>query len=99
MTRQRRRAAVREALYVLALLTTAGAAYFGFVLFPSKLRTQELRDQNDAVALEVEELRTSIDGLERDTLALEDDAWVVERALRGRLGYLRQGERVFRPGS
>ena len=98
-TRQRRRAALREALYVLALLSIAGAAYFGFVLFPSKLRTRELQAQHEALARETEALQESIDTLNRDTRALNDDPWVVERALRGRLGYLRPGERVYRPGS
>ncbi len=97
--RQRRRAAIREALYVLAMLSVAGAAYFGFVLFPNKLRTQDLRADHDAVVSDVVDLQESIATLRRDTRAMNDDPWVVERALRGRLGYLRPGERVFRPGS
>ena len=97
--RQRRRAAVREGLYVLAMLSIAGAAYFGFALFPSKLRTQELQAKHDALAKEADELKESIATLRRDTRAMNDDPWVVEHALRGRLGYLRPGERVFRPGS
>ena len=98
-TRQRRRAAVREMLYVLALLSIAGAAYYGFALFPSKLRTQELQAEHDALAKDVDALQDSIATLRRDTRAMSDDPWVVEHALRGRLGYLRAGERVFRPGS
>ena len=94
---QRRRAALQEVAYLAALLLTAGALYSALVLLPSKLKTRELRARRDALAGEVKDLRTSIAGLERDTRALRDDPWSVERALRRRLGYLRPGERVFRP--
>jgi cell division protein FtsB len=96
---RQRRAALREALYLTALLATAGTAYFGFVLLPNKLRTAELAETHATLSKETSELRESIANLRRDTAALHDDPWVVERALRGRLGYLRQGERVFRSGS
>jgi cell division protein FtsB len=95
---RRRRAALREALYLTALLATAGTAYFGFVLLPSKLRTDELEATHQSLTEDVDALRESIASLRRDTAALEGDAWVVERTLRGRLGYLRPGERVFRVG-
>jgi cell division protein FtsB len=97
-TRRRRRAALREAAYVTGLLLSAGAVYFGFILLPSQLQTAELRADHQQMVEEIDELRDSIATLRRDTQALEDDAWVVERALRGRLGYLRPGERVFRAG-
>ena len=95
---RRRRAAIREALYLTALLAAAGTAYFGFVLLPSKLRTHELLATHQTLTEDVEALKGSIAELRRDTSALQEDAWVVERALRGRLGYLRPGERVFRSG-
>ena len=82
--------------YLLGLLATAGSFYFGLVLLPSKLRTEDLQARRDAVQTEVEGLEASIEELKRDTRALEDDPWVVERALRARLGYLRPGERVYR---
>lgn len=94
---QRRRAALREVAYLAALLLAAGALYSALVLLPSKLKTRELRARRDALVSEVEDLRGSIADLERDTLALRDDPWSVERALRRRLGYLRPGERVLRP--
>lgn len=93
----RRRAALREVAYLGALLVAAGALYSGLVLLPSKLKTRDLLQRRDALAREVEGLRGSIDLLRRDTQALHDDAWSVERALRRRLGFLRPGERVFRP--
>lgn len=93
--RLRRRAALREAVYVLALLLSAGCLYTLLVLLPGRLRTDELRAQRDAVAREVSHLEESIKLLERDTAALEHDRWVVERALRKRLGYLRPQERVL----
>ncbi len=96
---RRRRAALREALYLTALLATAGTAYFGFVLLPNKLRTADLAADHKALTKETTDLRDSIADLRRDTAALNDDPWVVERALRGRLGYLRPGERIFRSGS
>ena len=96
---RRRRAALREALYLTALLATAGTAYFGFMLLPSKLRTSEFEATHQALTEDVEALKESITALHHDRAALEEDAWVVERALRGRLGYLRPGERVFRAGS
>ena len=97
--RRRRRAAIREAAYVSALLLSAGLVYFGFVLLPSRLQTAELRADHQKLVEEIDDLRDSIATLRRDTQALEDDPWVVERAIRGRLGYLRPGERVFRSGS
>jgi cell division protein FtsB len=96
---RQRRAALREALYLTALLATAGTAYFGFALLPSKLQTADLEANHQALTQEVGDLRESITELRRETVALHDDPWVVERALRGRLGYLRPGERVFRSGS
>lgn len=92
--RVRRRAALREGMYVLSLLLAAGGLYTLLVLLPGRLRTDELRAHRDAVAAEVSHLEESIKILERDTAALEHDRWVVERALRKRLGYLRPGERV-----
>jgi cell division protein FtsB len=94
---QRRRAALHEVAYLTALLLTAGALYSALVLLPSKLKTRELRARRDALTTEVKDLRGSIADLERDARALRDDPWSVERALRRRLGYLRPGERVFRP--
>jgi cell division protein FtsB len=95
---QRRRAALQEVAYLAALLLAAGALYSALVLVPSKLKTRDLRARRDALAHEVEDVRTSISSLERDARALRDDPWAVERALRRRFGYLRPGERVFRPG-
>lgn len=93
----RRRAALREVAYLGALLVAAAALYSGLVLLPSKLKTRDLLARRDALTREVQGLRGSIDLLRRDTQALHDDAWCVERALRRRLGFLRPGERVFRP--
>ncbi|MCO5169395.1 MAG: septum formation initiator family protein [Planctomycetes bacterium] len=94
---QRRRAALQEVAYLAALLLTAGALYSALVLLPSKLKTRELRTRRDALAAEVGDLRGSIAALERDARALREDPWSIERALRRRLGFLRPGERVFRP--
>lgn len=94
---QRRRAALQELAYLVGMLLTAGALYSALVLLPSKLKTRELRARRDALLTEVKDLRASIADLERDARALRDDPWSVERALRRRLGYLRPGERVFRP--
>ncbi len=94
---QRRRAALQEVAYLAALLLTAGALYSALVLLPSKLKTRELKTRRDALVGEVKDLGASIADLERDARALRDDPWSVERALRRRLGYLRPGERVFRP--
>lgn len=96
---QRRRAALHEVAYLAALLLAAGALYSALVLLPSKLKTRELRARRDALVVEVKDLRASIADLERDARALRDDPWSVERALRRRLGYLRPGERVFRPAT
>lgn len=68
------------------------------VLLPSKLKTAELRERRDQAAAEVDALRDQTEALVRETQALEDDPWSIERALRGRLGYLRTGERVYRAG-
>lgn len=93
----RRRAALQEVAYLAALLLAAGALYSALVLLPSKLKTRDLHQRRDALKHEVDDLRGSIDQLRRDTRALHDDAWSVERALRRRLGFLRPGERVYRP--
>lgn len=94
--RQRRRAALREAGAIAGLLAAAGVTYFALVLLPSQLRTRELRTRHDALAAEVAELRGRIASLRTETEALRSDPWAVERSIRGRLGYLRPGERVFR---
>jgi cell division protein FtsB len=93
----RRRAALAEVAYLAGLLVAAGAIYSTLVLLPSKLKTRDLVVQREALATEVEGLERSIAVLRRDASALHDDAWVVERALRRRLGFLRPGESVFRP--
>lgn len=92
--RLRRRAALREAVYLSALLACAGAAYGVIVLLPSKLKTRALRAEHARRAEEVDHLRESIEALKRDTRALQDDPWTVERTLRTRLGFLRPGEQV-----
>ncbi len=96
--RTRRRAALREAAYLAALLTTAAATYAVLILYPSRLKTRQLRAQLEQQRQQVEVLEESIANLRRDAQALHDDPWSIERALRARLGYLRQGERVFRGG-
>jgi cell division protein FtsB len=93
--RLRRRAALREAVYLAGLLATAGTLYTVLVLLPSRMKTGSLRDRHDALAHEVEETRKGTAELRKEAAALRDDPWVVERALRQRLGYLRPGERVF----
>jgi cell division protein FtsB len=93
----RRRAALHEVAYLAALLLAAGALYSALVLLPSKLKTRELRERRDALREEVADVRRSTDALRRDARALHADAWMVERALRRRLGFLRPNERVFRP--
>ena len=93
----RRRAALAEVAYLAGLLLAAGAIYSTLVLLPCKLKTRDLLVQRDALAAEVQDLKGSIALLRRDTSALHDDPWVVERALRRRLGFLRTGECVFRP--
>lgn len=93
----RRRAAVHEVAYLGTLLVAAGALYSALVLLPSKLKTRELRARRDALRLEVDDVGRSTERLARDARALHDDAWMVERALRRRLGFLRPNERVFRP--
>lgn len=93
--RLRRRAAVREALYLTGLLLTAGTIYTALVLLPSRMKTGSLQDRRDTLAFEVDELRAGTEQLDRESAALRDDPWLVERALRQRLGYLRPGERVF----
>ena len=93
--RLRRRAALREGLYLGALLVTAGTIYAALVLLPSRMKTGSLGDRRAALAAEVEQTRAHTQELERESAALRDDPWLVERALRQRLGYLRPGERVF----
>ena len=85
-----------EAAYLAALLCTAGLTYGVLVLLPSRIQTRALRERLARQEREVEALRGSIATLHRDTAALREDPWTVERALRARLGYLRPGERVFR---
>lgn len=94
-SRFKRRAALREAGYLVGLLITAGAAYTLLLYFPSRLKTEHLSTQRDTIAAEVQGLETSITTLRRDASALRQDPWTVERALRNRLGYLRTGERVL----
>ena len=93
----RRRAALQEVAYLATLLVAAGALYSALVLLPSKLKTRELRARRDALRQEVDDVRRSTEALRRDARALHQDAWMVERALRRRLGFLRPNERVFRP--
>lgn len=97
--RLRRRAALREAAYLGALLACAGAAYGVIVLLPSKLKTRRLQAEHTRRAEQVDALRASIDALRRDTRALQDDPWTVERTLRARLGFLRPGEQVVQVDS
>ena len=94
----RRRAALREASYLCSLLATAGVLYGLLVFLPGKMQTRELSQARDKLVQDVSVLRESMQVAQRDTKALENDAWYVERALRVRLGYLRPGERVFRAG-
>jgi cell division protein FtsB len=96
-TRLRRRAALREVAYLLALLTSAAAVYTVVVLLPSHWKTRDLRRHRDEVALELQATHERVEVLERDSHALQEDPWAVERTLRQRLGYLRCGERVFVP--
>lgn len=93
--RVRRRAAAREILYVIGLLISAGTLYTALVLLPGRMRTDEMRQQRDALLQEVEQLERTVREVEQDTQALQQDPWVVERALRRRLGYLRPQERVL----
>ena len=96
-----RRAALREAAYLVGLLATAAVVYGVLVLVPSKMKTRDVVEQHAEVSRGVAELKRVNASLKADAQALHEDPWTVERALRGRLGYLRPGERVFRgaPGS
>ena len=94
----RRRAALSEAAYLCCLLATAGVLYALLVFLPGKMQTRELSAQRDRIGQEVRALRDAMAVAQRDTQALFSDPWSVERALRGRLGYLRPGERVSRAG-
>ena len=93
--RVRRHAAAREVLYVASLLLSAGGLYALLVLLPGRLRTDEMRAQRDALEAEVRHLEGTVRELEQERVALHDDPWVVERALRRRLGWLRTQERVL----
>ena len=93
----RRRAALREAAYLVGLLATPAVSYAMVVLVPSKLKTREVAAQHTELERGFAELKRVNASLRADAQALHEDPWTVEYALRGRLGYLRPGERVFRP--
>ncbi len=92
-----RRAALREVAYFFSMIATAAILYGLLFFLPGKMQTRELSAQRDLLAEEVCDLREAMAFAQRDTRALQADPWSVERALRARLGYLRAGERVFRP--
>lgn len=91
----RRRAALREVAYLTGLLLSAGVSYWVLILLPSRIHTQELRARTEQARAEVRATEERIARTQRDTAALRDDPYLVERALRKRLGYLAPGERVF----
>jgi cell division protein FtsB len=94
-SRVRRRAAFREVAYLTGLLLSAGLTYWILILLPSRLHTEELRTRTEKARSEVEASQERIQRIQRDTKALKDDPYLVERTLRTRLGYLAPGERVF----
>ena len=94
-SRVRRRVAFREVAYLAGLLLSAGVTYWVLILLPSRLHTEELRAQTERARAEVTVSEERIARIQRDTVALRDDPYLVERTLRTRLGYLAPGERVF----
>lgn len=96
-SRVRRRAAFREVAYLTGLLLSAGLTYWILILLPSRLHTEELRSRTEKARSEVKASQERIARTQRDTQALRDDPYLVERTLRTRLGYLAPGERVFSP--
>ena len=91
----RRRAALREVAYLTGLLLSAGLSYWILILLPSRLHTQELRARTEQARADVRATQERIARTQRDTAGLADDPYLIERALRKRLGYLAPGERVF----
>ena len=94
-SRVRRRAAIREAAYLTGLLLSAGVTYWVLILLPSQLHTEQLEARTEKARTEVRASGERIARIQRDTIALRNDPYLVERTLRARLGYLAPGERVF----
>lgn len=94
-SRVRRRAAFREVAYLTGLLLSAGVTYWVLILLPSRMHTEQLRARTEKARAEVKASGERIERIQRDTVALRDDPYLVERTLRTRLGYLAPGERVF----
>jgi predicted nuclease with TOPRIM domain len=91
-------ALLREGLYAGALVLAGASVLWVCVLLPTRLKTERLREQRDALRHEKEQLEKEVADLKAESEALEHDPWAVERALRRRLGFLRPGEHVLKSG-
>ena len=89
----------QEALHGGALLLAGASVLYVCVLLPSRLKTDRLREQRDALAVEKTALEKEVSDLKAEARGLETDKWAVERALRRRLGFLRPGEHVLKTRS